>query len=393
MALKKAGRSFLLSPVQSRGIHQTSTSKSPLSGGLTIRPGGRSSTSGLIVTVFGCTGFVGRYVVNAFGRIGSQVVCPYRGDGMNARHLKLMGDLGQIVPIPFDMYDSVSIQRAVAKSNVVVNLIGAAQETRNYNFHDANVKTAHRLAKFAKEAGVQKFVHLSALGSKVDQESHWLATKAESEEAVKDHFPTATILRCAPIFGEEDRFINGIARLLNNFPFVPLVVGGAQQIQPVYVTDVAQAILNAVTGSVEGQIFHLGGPEVYSYAEMVDIIRRKIFRDNEFYNLSDDAVMKLGRAMELLPRGLQLFTRDTFKQMKYNSVVSPDPDVLSCKDLLVNPAHFDEFVERVLIIHKGPRGPSRYGMLGTDFKPGEIDHYKELYQTPRIGKLGALSLK
>ena len=106
------------------------------------RPGGRQSVSGVVATVFGSSGFLGRYAVNHLGRIGSQVIVPYRGDGMSSRHLRLNGDLGQIVPVPFSLYDASSITKAVQQSNIVINCIGSRYETANYKYDDVNAKSA-----------------------------------------------------------------------------------------------------------------------------------------------------------------------------------------------------------------------------------------------------------
>jgi NADH dehydrogenase (ubiquinone) 1 alpha subcomplex subunit 9 len=203
--------------------------------------GGRQSVSGITATVFGAYGFLGRYVVNRLGRIGSQCVIPYRGDGMNTRHLKVMGDLGQMVFLPIDLTDEESIRYAVRNSNVVINMIGANMETNNYSYHDVNVKVTHRIAKICAEAGgVQRFIHVSAAGADKNAKSKFLQTKAEGEEVVKGFFPEATIIRPCSMYGDEDKFFNNIANMLNFFPVVPLVGTGEQKLQPIFVQDVAQ---------------------------------------------------------------------------------------------------------------------------------------------------------
>lgn len=126
-------------------------------------PGGRSSVAGQTVTVFGATGFLGRYVVNELARQGVQVVVPFRGDQDSARHLKVCGDLGQVVPLKFDMRDDQSIEEAIRHSDVVYNLVGRSWETMHFNFEQVHVDFPRKLAQKCKEHGIGRFVHVSAL--------------------------------------------------------------------------------------------------------------------------------------------------------------------------------------------------------------------------------------
>jgi len=173
---------------------------------LSVVEGGRSSVSGVIATVFGCTGFLGRYVVNSLGRVGSQVVIPYRGEEKSYNHLKVMGDLGQIIPLKWDLKDKDSIRNAAKYSNVIINLVGSRYDTRNFTLYDVHVDGAKRIAEVAKELKVDKFIHVSALGASLEASSDWLKSKAEGELAVKSVYPDVTIIRPATMFGARDFF-------------------------------------------------------------------------------------------------------------------------------------------------------------------------------------------
>nr|KJB42342.1 hypothetical protein B456_007G150200 [Gossypium raimondii] len=145
--------------------------------------GGRSSVSGIIATVFGATGFLGRYLVQQLAKMGSQVLVPFRGSEDNPRHLKLMGDLGQIVPMKYDPRDENSIKAVMAKANVVINLIGREYETRNFSFEEVNHFMAEQLAVIAKEhGGIMRFIQVSCLGSSLSSPSRFLRAKAAGEE-------------------------------------------------------------------------------------------------------------------------------------------------------------------------------------------------------------------
>jgi NADH dehydrogenase (ubiquinone) 1 alpha subcomplex subunit 9 len=139
--------------------------------------GGRSSFSGVVATVFGSTGFVGRYIVNRLGRVGSQIVVPLRGDEHDYRHLRLMGDLGQISPMEFHLKDVESVKKAVQHSNVVINLIGRDYETWNFKFNEVHVDGARVIAEACQEAGVQRLIHFSALNAHTSSPSRLLQSK------------------------------------------------------------------------------------------------------------------------------------------------------------------------------------------------------------------------
>ncbi|KAF6119780.1 hypothetical protein HJG60_010190 [Phyllostomus discolor] len=173
--------------------------------------GGRSSVSGVVATVFGATGFLGRYVVNHLGRMGSQVIIPYRCDIYDTMHLRPMGDLGQIIFLEWNGRNKDSIQRAVKHSNVVINLVGREWETKNFDFEDVFVKIPQTIAQVSKDAGVERFIHISHLNADIKSSSRYLRNKAVGEKEVRDAFPEAIIIKPSDIFGREDRFLNYFA--------------------------------------------------------------------------------------------------------------------------------------------------------------------------------------
>ncbi|KAH7577726.1 hypothetical protein JRO89_XS01G0291100 [Xanthoceras sorbifolium] len=237
--------------------------------------GGRSSVSGIVATVFGATGFLGRYVVQQLAKMGSQVLVPFRGSEDSPRHLKLMGDLGQIVPMKYNPRDENTIKAAMAKANVVINLIGKEYETRNYSFEDVNHSMAEQLATIAKEhGGIMRFIQISCLGASPSSPSTMRKTKAAGEEAVLRVIPEATIMRPAVMVGTEDRLLNTWARFAKKYSFLPLIGDGSTKIQPVFVADVAAAVVAALKddGTSMGKIYELGGPEVFTVHELAEIM-------------------------------------------------------------------------------------------------------------------------
>jgi len=326
---------------------------------LYINPGGRQSVSGITATVFGGNGFVGRYVVNRLGKIGSQCVVPFRGDGMNARHLKLMGDLGQIVPLPLDFTDEESIRTACDRSNVVINLIGNQHKTANYSYHDTNVKCTYRLAKIAAESGnVKKFIHLSCIGAAHDSPSEQLRTKAEGEDVIREFFPRATIIRSAPIFGCEDNFLNRYASLANFTPVFPVLEGGKNWIQPVYVQDVAQLIVNSlVSAKAPGALVEACGPEQYTEENIIQYVAQEIYRrDVAAVPFPAFAAELIGKAADkLLPGTWRLINEDMVDQQKVDLVESGTPGVLGFSDFDIKPRKLEQEASTVLMRHRGTR--------------------------------------
>lgn len=237
--------------------------------------GGRSSVSGIVATVFGATGFLGRYLVQQLAKMGSQVLVPFRGSEDSHRHLKLMGDLGQIVPMKYNPRDENSIKAVMAKANVVINLIGKEYETRNYSFEEVNHFMAEQLATIAKEhGGIVRFVQVSCLGASTSSPSRMLRAKAAAEEAVLRELPEATIMKSAVMIGTEDRILNRWAQFAKKYGFLPLIGDGSTKIQPVYVVDVAAAIVAALKddGASMGKIYELGGPEVFTVHELTELM-------------------------------------------------------------------------------------------------------------------------
>ncbi|KAF7653363.1 hypothetical protein LDENG_00083820 [Lucifuga dentata] len=254
-----------LAPIQQRKLHHAIIPKGK---------GGRSSSSGIAATVFGATGFLGRYVVNRLGRMGSQIIIPHRCDQYDLMYFRPMGDLGQIIFMEWNARNKDSIKRALEHSNVVINLVGREWETRNYRFEDVFVSIPQQLAKAAREAGITKFIHMSHLNADIRSLSKYLRNKAVGETAVRDEFPDAVIMKPSEMFGREDRFFNYYANMRWFGNAVPLIALGKKTVkQPVHVVDVAKAIMNAVRDpDANGKTYALVGPNRYLLHDLVEYI-------------------------------------------------------------------------------------------------------------------------
>ncbi|KAI8913802.1 hypothetical protein DFJ77DRAFT_464730 [Powellomyces hirtus] len=308
-------------------------------------PGGRSSNSGHVATVLGCTGFLGRYVVNNLGKRGTQVVIPYRGTDDDRRHLKLMGDLGQIVPMRFDIRQEESIREAVRHSDVVYNLIGKDYNTKNFTFEQVHVEHAAAIARICREEGVTKLIHVSALNANENSKSDFLRTKALGEKAVKAEFPDVTIVRPGTMYGYEDRFWNRLGWFVKWLPGgIPLMNGGKTRIRPTYVGDVAH-----VLGKLEnddravGQIVELYGPKEYYYAALVefflDVTRR--------HQVAVYLPKFLGKALAAITNSvlaIPIISPDEIERLYVDD--TPTPGALKFDDFNVKPFTVEEQIIR-----------------------------------------------
>jgi len=246
-------------------------------------PGGRSSVSGMTATVFGANGFVGRYLVNRLAKEGTQVIVPYRCDPVDVRHLRPMGDLGQIRHMFFDPNNQEDINAMTRHSDIVYNLAGQDRETMNWSFDDVHVGLAERIAQSATSSGALRLIHMSALGADVESPSAFMRSKAAGEEAVKAAYPGATIIRPATTFGSEDRYTNKFANSCVRIPrILPFIIpdGGNVNRIPVYVGDVAHALVETIKRrDTAGETYELMGPEQYKLRDFAYHVGETIMRE------------------------------------------------------------------------------------------------------------------
>ncbi|KAL8259001.1 hypothetical protein R6Q59_026954 [Mikania micrantha] len=329
--------------------------------------GGRSSVSGIVATVFGATGFLGRYLVQQLAKMGSQVLVPFRGSEDSPRHLKLMGDLGQIVPMKYNPRDENSIKAVMAKANVVINLIGREYATRNYSFEEVNHHMAEQLAKISKEhGGIMRFIQLSCLGASTSSPSSMLQAKAAAEESILRELPEATILRPAVMVGTEDRILNPWAQFAKKYNFLPIIGDGSTKIQPVYVADVASAVVAALKddGSSMGKLYELGGPDIYTVHQLAELMYEMIREWPHYVNVPLPIAKAISTPRELflnkVPFPLpspSIFNLDMIKALSSDKLVSKD--ALTFSDLGIVPHKVKGYPIEYLIQYR--KGGPNYG--------------------------------
>ena len=278
------------------------------------------------VTVFGGSGFLGRYVVE---RLADRDVVVRVGvrDPEAAKHLKPLGQVAQVNPFACDIKDEASVRAAVEGADAVINLVGILAERGRQTFKALHVDAAAVIAQAAAEAGCQAMVQVSAIGASPRGLSEYSRSKAAGEAAVQEAFPSATIVRPSVIFGPEDGFFNLFGGLARIAPALPLYGGGKTRFQPVYVADVADAIVTALLDdAAAGKTYELGGPRVYTFAELMELLLAEVRRDRMLVPLPFFAGDVLATLMEMPPKIIKFLptppvTRDAMKSLREDNVV------------------------------------------------------------------------
>jgi len=306
-------------------------------------------------TVFGGSGFLGRYMVQRLAEAGTRVLVGVRRPEL-AGFLRTMGDVGQVVPIRVDLRDGAAVAAALEGSDVAINAVGILTERGQQRFDAIHAQGAERVAKAAAEAGVGRLVHISALGE--DTLSRYGRTKAAGETAVRAAFPAATILRPSLVFGPEDDFFNRFAALARLAPVLPLIDGGHTRFQPVHVEDVAAAAMRALADDdTVGRVYELGGPRIYSFRELLEYIVAETDRRCLLLPVPSALMAIKAWFLEFWPN--PPLTRDQVLQLASDSVVGQGTGNLA--DLGISPTALEVVVPSYLARYRRGGGlePSR----------------------------------
>ena len=297
-------------------------------------------TKGL-VTIFGGSGFLGRYAARELVKKGWRVRAACRRVNL-AGDVRLAGAPGWVDIAQANIRDRASIERALEGADAVVNLVGLLIEKGRQTFESTQAEGAALLAEVAAEKGITRFVQVSAIGADAESNSDYAKTKGEAEAAVREAVPTATILRPSVVFGPEDNFFNKFADMARFTPFMPAIGGGKTRMQPVYAGDVAEAIAVAVDDvSTAGKTYELGGPRVYTMNALYDYILKTIDRPRFKIGLPFFMAKPIGYLTGAVWRYIPPFswgflgeppvTGDQVEMLKTDNVVADD--ALTLKDL------------------------------------------------------------
>ncbi|QQA42880.1 complex I NDUFA9 subunit family protein [Pelagovum pacificum] len=279
-----------------------------------------------LVTIFGGSGFVGRYIARRLAQDGWRIRVAVRNPN-EALFLRPYGVVGQVVPVFCNIRDDNSVREATRGADAVVNCVGVLSEIGANTFSAVQTEGAERIARIAKEENVGTLVHLSAIGADAESSSEYAQTKAAGEAGILEHFPDAMILRPSLIFGPEDQLFNRFASMSLMGPALPLV-GAETKFQPVYVDDVAAAAVMGVEGKATGT-YELGGPDVDTFRELMQQMLGMIHRRKMIVNLPFGIAKIMAAvfgAITFATAGLFRgpITRDQVENLRHDNVVSED---------------------------------------------------------------------
>ncbi len=276
------------------------------------------------ITVFGGTGFLGRHIIWQLAKTGATIRVATRVP-QRAYFLRPAGSVGQVVPIGCDIHNDQSVAVALSGADMAVNLIGVLFESGRNTFKRVHVEAAERIARSCKFANVQLLVHLSALGASADSTSAYSRTKAAGEDAVIHAFSHSVILRPSVVFGPEDNFFNRFATMARKSPLLPLIGGGKTKFQPVYVGDIAKAVLHIAsapdTAQYDGMIYEMAGPQVYTFRQMLDVMKKYTHQEFSYASLPMPIAKVMGAAAGILPS--PALTLDQVRSLQYDCIAGP----------------------------------------------------------------------
>jgi NADH dehydrogenase len=303
-----------------------------------------------LVTIYGGSGFIGRYIARRMAKEGWRVRVAVRRPN-EAIFVRPYGVVGQVEPVFCNIRDDASVRAVMQGADAVVNCVGVLNEVGRNGFDAVQAEGAARVARIAAELGVGRLVQLSAIGADAESASAYARSKAAGEAAVRMAFPEAVILRPSVVFGSEDQFFNRFAAMTRFGPVLP-VVGAGTKFQPVYVDDVAQAAVRGVLGEAAPGVYELGGPDVHTFRALMQKMLQVVQRRRLVVNIPFFVARIMGGAFDLLQTltlGLftnGLITRDQVRNLAHDNVVSPHARGLA--DLGIAPTPIDAVLPEYL---------------------------------------------
>ncbi|TQS70297.1 complex I NDUFA9 subunit family protein [Rhodobacteraceae bacterium] len=309
-----------------------------------------------LVTIYGGSGFVGRYIARRLAKDGWRIRIAVRRPN-EALFTRPYGAVGQVEPVFCNIRDDASVREVMQGADAVVNCVGILNAKGKNGFDAIQAEGAGRIARIAKENNVRTFVHLSALGADENAASAYARSKAEGEKQILSAFADAMILRPSVLFGTEDGFFNKFASMSRFTPILP-VTGGQTKFQPVWVDDVAQAAVMGVEGKAHG-IYELGGPDVADFRTLMQRMLEIVSRKRIIFNMPFGLAALMGGLFDGLQKvtgGLftnTLLTRDQVKNLRHDNIVSDGAKTFA--DLGINPTAMETIMQEYLWRFR-PRG-------------------------------------
>ena len=280
-----------------------------------------------IIAIFGGGGFLGKHLMRELTKLGYRVKVATRKPYLKG-YLKLLGSPGQIELFKTNIFNEDDVKRVLKNCDLAINLVGILFETKNQKFNQIHSQFPYLLSKLCNEMQIKNLVHLSALGVKEKNVSLYMQSKLEGERNIQNTFNPSVILRPSIVFGPEDKFFNTFASLAQFSPILPLIGGGKTKFAPIYVGDIAKAIVKGLhLNNSKPKIFELGGPKNYSFKELMELMLKEIKKKKLLIPISFKIAKFQSYFLQMLPN--PILTPDQVEMLKNNNIVSGDYPNLS----------------------------------------------------------------
>ena len=272
------------------------------------------------IAIFGGGGFIGRHLMRELTKLDYRIKVATRNPYLKG-YLKPQGNAGQIEIMKVNIFNLEEVKGVLNNCDFAINLVGILYETRKQKFHKIHTEFPHLLSNLCNEMGIRNLIHVSSLGVKEKHTSKYIQSKLLGEKSVQEIFKGSVILRPSLCFGPEDKFFNTFASIAQFSPVLPLIGGGKTKFEPIYVGDIAKAIVKALElDNSEPEIYELGGPENYSFKELMKILLTEIKKKRYLMTIPFGIAKLESYFFEMLPK--PLLTRDQVELLKYDNVVS-----------------------------------------------------------------------
>ena len=281
------------------------------------------------IAVFGAGGFLGRHLIRELTKLDYRVKIATRNPFLKG-YLRPLGNPGQIELIKTNIFNVEDVKQVLKNCDYAINLVGILYETRKQKFIQIHSHFPYLLSNLCNEIGIKNLIHVSALGVKEKHSSQYIQSKFQGEKNIKNFFKPSVILRPSLIFGPEDKFFNTFASYARISPALPLIGGGKTKFAPIYCVDVGKAIVKALElKNTKPKIYELGGPENYSFRELIEILLGEIKKKRFLVNIPFNIAKFQSYFLQMLPN--PILTMDQVELLKYDNIISGEHPTL--KDL------------------------------------------------------------
>ena len=285
-----------------------------------------------IIAIFGAGGFLGKHLMRELTKLDYRVKVATRNPYLKG-YLKPLGSPGQIELFKTNIFDQESVKQVLKNCDLAINLVGILYETRKQKFNQIHSQFPHLLSNLCNELGTKNLIHVSALGVRERHTSQYMQSKLQGEKNIQDNFKPSVILRPSLVFGPEDKFFNTFASIAQFSPVLPLIGGGKTKFVPIYVGDVAKAVVKTLDlNNSEPEIYELGGPKNYSFKELMEILLIEIKKKRFLIPIPFGVAKFHSYFLQMMSN--PLLTPDQVEMLKHNNIVSGDYPTL--KDLGVS---------------------------------------------------------